>query len=57
MEVDTGTLVSLINEATFKKMWTDKTPKLGPTKVTLRSYSGEVIKVLGELNVAAHGIW
>ena len=51
MEVDTGASVSLISEATFKKLWTDKTPKLGPTNVTLRSYSGEVIKVLGELNV------
>ena len=46
-----GASVSLINEAIFKKMWTDKTPKLGPTKVTLRP-SGEIIKVLGELNVA-----
>ena len=35
MEVDTGASVSLISEATFKKTWTDKTPKLGPTKVTL----------------------
>ena len=52
MEVDKGPLISLISEATFKKTWTDKTPKLGPTNVTLRSYSGEVIKVLGELNVA-----
>ena len=50
MEVDTGASVSLISEATFKKLWTGKTSKLGPTNVTLRSYSGEVIKVLGELN-------
>ena len=52
MEVDTGASVSLISEVTLKKTWTDKTPKLGPTNVTLRSYSGEVIKALGELNVA-----
>jgi hypothetical protein len=51
MEVDTGASVSLISERTWRNLWKNGTPKLNPAKVILRSYSGESIKVLGEMEV------
>eukprot|EP00731_Ephydatia_muelleri_P014607 Em0008g327a len=48
MEVDTGALVSLISERTWQDLCT---PKLNPAKVILRSYSGESVKVLGEMEL------
>ena len=51
MEVDTGVSVSLISERTWRNLWKNGTPKLNPAKVVLRSYSGESIKVLGEMEV------
>ena len=51
MEVDTCASVSLISERTWRNLWRNGTPKLNPAKVILRSYSGESIKVLGEMEV------
>ena len=36
---------------TWWNLWKNGTPKLNPAKVILRSYSGESIKVLGEMEV------
>ena len=51
MEVDTGASVSLISERTWQDLWKNGTPKLNPAKVNLRSYSGESVKVLGEMEL------
>ena len=51
MEVDTGASVSLISERTWRNLWKNGTPKLNPAKVILRSYSGESIKVLEEMDI------
>ena len=51
MEVDTGASVSLISEATYKQLWQDNCPKLNRTTVKLRTYSGEMLVVLGSITV------
>ena len=50
MEVDTGAAVSLISEATYKRLWKNP-PKLKPTTTRLRTYSGQQLVVLGTLVV------
>ena len=42
MELDTGAAVSLIIEATYKRLWSamSSRPKLKPTDSTLRGYTG-----------------
>ena len=49
MEIDTGAEVSIISEATRKLLF----PKLKPTKskVVLKTYTNEVVSVVGELSV------
>ena len=49
MEVDTGAALSLISEETYSSKFSNL--KLKPTDVQLRTYSGELISVLGSLNV------
>ena len=52
MEIDTGASVSLISEQTFQTLWTKKhAPGLRRPEVQLRTYSGERLRVLGELDV------
>ena len=51
MEVDTGASVSLISEATYEQLWQENRPKLNKAKVKLRTYSGEMLKVLGSITV------
>ncbi|KAL5488914.1 hypothetical protein EMCRGX_G017932 [Ephydatia muelleri] len=55
MEVDTGASVSRISERTFKTHWRkeDKRPTLKRAAVKLSSYTGEAIKVIGAIDVAA----
>ena len=54
MEVDTGAAISIISEDTFKRLW--KNRELQKSSVTLRTYSGEPLKVLGAFTVLAeHG--
>ena len=48
MEVDTGAALSLISEMTFKEWWPDRS--VSATTVTLCSYSGETIPVLGSVD-------
>ena len=49
MELDTGAAVSLVSEATFKHHWTAQSLEESTTQ--LRTYSGEPLLVLGQLNV------
>lgn len=52
MEIDTGASVSLISEQTFKGLWSKKnSPGLRRPNLHLRTYSGEQLQVLGELDV------
>ena len=49
MEIDTGASLSLVSEATFKQLWPGRT--LEPSTVRLKTYTGEVLKVLGSAQV------
>ena len=52
MEVDTGATLSIISHKTYEQLWDRKNaPKITPIKALLKTYTGESIKVLGELNV------
>ena len=52
MEVDTGASLSLISEATYRKLWPkDKAPQTESTQIKLRIYTGEELEVLGTINV------
>ena len=46
MELDTGASLSLLNKATYEKI-----PGLQPTDVQLKTYTGEVVQILGEAKV------
>ena len=47
LEIDTGASLTLVSEQTFREHWPDS--QLSPSEITLRSYSGESIPVLGVL--------
>ena len=49
MQVDTGASLSLMSETTFREHWPQRS--LSSTQVRLCSYSGEVIPVLGSVDV------
>ena len=49
MEVDTGAAVSLISEATMKKLLPKV--KVQPSNMTLKTYTKEHMKVLGKIEV------
>ena len=49
MEVDTGASVSIISENTYKKCF--QNCKLAKTNVKLKTYTGEKIEVLGQIQV------
>ena len=52
MEVDTGATLSLISQATYRKLWTKgDAPPLHRTEARLKSYAGEPIAVEGSINV------
>ena len=53
MELDTRAAVSLITEATYKRLWsaTSSRPKLKLTDSTLRGYTGNQLRVLGTIDV------
>jgi len=47
MEIDTGASRSIIGEDTFKQLWPEALqPTITPTKVKLRTYTGELFWVL-----------
>ena len=53
MGVDTGASASIISEQTYNQLWPqDQRPKLQPTAVKLRTYSGEQLTVKGVVSVA-----
>ena len=48
MEIDTGAALSLISETTYRRLWsTEYAPRLSPTNIRLRTYTGEGLKVKG----------
>ena len=51
MEVDTGASVSLISEETWKKSLTEQVAPLKSTGIKLRTYTGDNMKVKGEIQV------
>ena len=53
MELDTRAAVSLITEATYKRLWsaTSSRPKLKLTDLTWRGYTGNQLRVLGTIDV------
>ena len=55
MEIDTGAAASIINEETYKRIsegnQVKNRPQLETAKVKLRTYTGELVKVIGTLNV------
>ena len=52
MEVDTGARYSIISEATYKCLWAgDQAPKLMHTNEKLRTYTGELLEILGATDV------
>ncbi|KAL5503444.1 hypothetical protein EMCRGX_G010396 [Ephydatia muelleri] len=54
MEVDTGAVASVISEETYRQLWTTpRRPKLKPSDVYLRIYTGERIQVKGQITVEA----
>ena len=50
MEVDTGAVVSIMSGAVFTSHFPQK--HLSPSAVTLKTYTGEPMKVLGEVEVS-----
>ena len=48
MEIDTGSALTLISQATFSTLWPQgKSPSLKSTSIHLRTYSGEELEVVG----------
>ena len=51
-QIDTGAAVSIMSEMTFKQLWVKaKRPKLQWSDIRLKSFTGELIKVLGKIDV------
>lgn len=54
-EIDTGCSVSLMNETQFRELWpAHSRPQIEQSKLSLKSYSGEKITVLGVAQVEVH---
>ena len=52
MQVDTGAVVSLISEGTYKRVWPRlRRPALEKFGILLRTYTGESINVVGKIRV------
>ena len=51
MEIDTGAALSLISEATYRRLWPTNTPELTSTPIRLRTYTGEGLNVKGSIEV------
>ena len=51
-QIDTGAAVSIISETAFKQLWRrEKRPELQESNIRLKSFTGELIKVLGKIDV------
>ena len=52
LEVDTGATLSIRSMGTYERLWHKAdAPTLGPSTARLKKYTGETIKVVGELKV------
>ena len=52
MEIDTGASRSIVGEDTFNQLWSEKLhPLITPTQIQLKTYTGELIPVLGVATV------
>ena len=52
LEVDTGAALTLISEATYRRVWpADAAPRLTPTNIRLRTYTGEGLVIKGSTAV------
>ena len=52
MEIDTGSALTLVSQATFSKLWPQgNSPPLASTPIRLRTYSWEELKVVGRVVV------
>ncbi len=49
MEIDTGASLSIMSEEEFQNLWPER--PLSPSDLTLHSYSGECIPVVGSVDV------
>ena len=55
MDIDTGTSVSIISEQTFKELWgQDRHPALQHCGIRLRTYTGEILPIKGQIQVDVH---
>lgn len=52
MEVDTGAALSIVSEATYRRLWPQKT--LQESRVKLHTYTGEPLNVLGSVEMDVH---
>ena len=51
MELDTGASLSIINDKTYKSLWSTQQPLLEDTNIRLHTYTKETIRVLGQIIV------
>ena len=51
MELDTGAALSVCGEQIFRQLWPTNPPVLGACSYRLKTYSGEVLPVCGEVSV------
>lgn len=52
MELDTGATLSVISEETYHKLFSaENAPTLKTSKAQLKTYTGEVIPIKGEIEV------
>ena len=51
MEVDIGAAASVISEETYHALWCNNASLIQQTKVKLRTYTGEILETLGQVNV------
>ena len=55
MDIDTGASISIISEQTFKELWgQDCHPALQRCGIRLRTYTGELLPIKGEIQVDVH---
>ena len=53
MEVDTGASLSIISEEVYLATWPEQErPPLEPSRVKLRTYSGDIIRAIGVVNIS-----
>ena len=52
-EIDTGAASSVMSAETYQQLWKGNGPRVHPSKVKLRTYTGEQLKVLRYIQVQA----